>query len=301
MKKIFLFCSIFLISAFAFAVLSPSMRSQAQNFNQPKIKVFILAGQSNMVGATSDCSQISEEFKKTQEDVFWYTENNIWTELDPPTEPLPFSGMGKREKFACGPEVSLGLRLHKVLGEQVALVKYARDGTNLKEEWKVGASLYNNAIARFKQSIFDLQELGYNTQIAGFFWMQGESDARDRIGGESYEANLRHFIDGIRQELDTPYLPFILAKIPLTSAQITTRGSFPYGDRVRNAQLRVAQNTPHTAVFDTLDLPRQEDNVHLTAEGYILLGDRFARVWLLHFFPQPFRFNFSFNLLDIFH
>lgn len=251
-----------------------------------KIKLLILVGQSNMVGYGSNMDSLPRNLKETQTAI-WYDKNNKWTKLEAPTEPLPFSG-GIPQNIGFGSEISLAHELSEQLKQPVAIVKYARNSTSLTEDWKPGSTLYSNMIQRVKTSIddFDLSQSNLPIavlEISGFFWLQGEADAKYPISANQYQENLINLIQNIRRDLNSPNLPIIIGKIPIQNNQKTTfgvNGFFPYAETVRQAQSNVTQILPNTTTVETIDLPRTQDNLHLNSQGLINLGERFGQQWL---------------------
>lgn len=265
------------------------------------IKLFILAGQSNIVGYRSNIKDIPNRLKQPEDSVLWYDLYDEWKTLRAPTEPLPFSG-GVANGVGFGPEISLGLAISNGLREPVALVKYAVDGTNLAQNWNPNASLYQSMINRVYKSIIGLSSLGYTADIAGFFWMQGESDAKNDIKmAQNYEPNFINFINRVRTDLYQQDLPFVYGLIPITNKQSTDFGIFEYGDIVRAAQIDVDNIIPFTGTVETIDLPRYNDNLHLNSQGLIDLGDRLGKKWLsIRQVPEPSTLGFIGFLVLIF-
>lgn len=246
------------------------------------VKLFILAGQSNAVGYRSNIADLPSSLQGTQEEVFWYNSQDKWSKLQPPTEPLPFSG-GVANGVGFGPEISLGLKISDTLNEPVAIVKYANNGTSLAKEWnpKIPGSTYYKMTDRVKGAIANLSSLGYTADISGFFWMQGESDAKTDLNvAENYEQNFTNFIEQVRTDFEQQNLPFVYGSIPVTNNQTTGFGTFKYGDIVRTAQSNISKTVPFTGTVETIDLPLYNDNLHLSSSGLIELGDRFGDKWL---------------------
>lgn len=246
------------------------------------IKLFILAGQSNMVGYQSNLAELPPHLQENFPQVLWYNSQNQWETLQTPTEPLPFSqSVANRQGF--GPEISLGYRLSSYLKTPIALVKYAQNGTNLERDWNphLPDSLYRQTLARVEAAIADLSARGYRVEIAGFFWMQGESDAKnDPYMAGNYQPNLTRFILQLRRDLSQPQLLFVYGLIPVVNNQTTDPfGIFHYGDRVRTGQFQVNNIVPHTRAVETLDLSRYRDNLHFDSPGLIQLGYRLADRW----------------------
>ncbi len=247
------------------------------------IKLFILAGQSNMVGSRSNLNELSDHWLHPQDNVLWYDQDNNWVPLQVPTEPFPFSRVFNGVGF--GPEITLGQGIAESLNETVALVKYAKGGTNLAVDWKPGGELYTSMIDRVQGAIAEFPLASVNVDIAGFFWMQGESDAYNLAMANQYEQNLTNFITQVRQDLQEPNLPFVYGKVFLTGTQETPFGIFRYGDTIRQAQSRVDQQVPGTFAVETIDLSQHPDNIHFDSSGLMALGDRFADEWLS--IPEP--------------
>lgn len=244
------------------------------------IQLFILAGQSNMVGYGSNLEELPIELRESDK-ILWFDRENRWSSLQVPTEPLPFSYRVLNPSGGFGIEVSLGQKLSRNRKKPVAFVKYAVNGTSLADDWKPDGKLYTNAITRVQQAI---NSLSYTEtlEIAGFFWIQGEKDALNETAAIYYERNLVQFIERIRQDLNEPQLPFIIGKIPVESQQQTRLGLdgfYPYANQVRQAQQNIIQIVTNTAVVETLDLPRIDDNLHLSSQGLIELGYRLAEAW----------------------
>ena len=247
------------------------------------IKLFILAGQSNMVGFRSNMNDLPSRLKKSQEKVIWYNNNNQWTALQPPTEPSPTIKWWPAEKVAFGPEISFGKTISENLNQIIALVKYSKGGTSLAEDWnpEIPDSQYNLMKERVNQAIAELSALGYFVEISGFIWMQGESDASNENWAKDYEFNLTNFISQVRDDFDKPYLPFVYGMVHFGNNHHKPNGKVNCcGDIVRNAQVNVSETIPFTGLIETNNLSLHEDLLHFDSNGIITLGQNFAHSWL---------------------
>jgi hypothetical protein len=137
-----------------------------------------------------------------------------------------------------GPEINLGQRL-VVSGtcDLVAQVKYAVGGTTLAVDWdlKRTKSQYAQMSARAGTAINDLRAAypGRQVFVAGFFWMQGESDAWN-ADMAAYATNLTTLIEHARADFHAPGMPVILGRI---------RGGYlPFASAVWQAEADVAAN-----------------------------------------------------------
>src|SRR5262245_20897388 len=176
------------------------------------VPVFVFAGQSNAVGVDT-LDELRADQLAPQPNVLFYGPNesgNIWGPLTPSsTSPNLIDGLN-RAGGSFGPEISTGKTISNVLGGAlVAEVKLAVGATALFDRWNpASGDMYHNMVARVNQSIADLQtQLGRAGYVAGFFWMQGESDAIALRN--DYAENLRNFIAAVRRDVNNPNLPFV--------------------------------------------------------------------------------------------
>jgi iduronate 2-sulfatase len=237
-------------------------------------QVYLLAGQSNMVGYGTS-SQLPPELQEPQTDVRFST-GGRWGPLRPGygTNPASF-----------GPEITYGRDMADALPDQnIALIKYAVGGTSLATNWRPpdengenAGPLYETFMTRIDSALGLLSAEG-EWEVAGMLWMQGERDARELETAQAYEQNLTNFIASIRDDVGVADLPFVIG-------QISDSPVFPYNAIVRQAQYNVSQTVPNTGLVITLDLPRLPDNVHYNTQGTMMLGSRFAAEMLT--IPEP--------------
>ena len=227
-------------------------------------KVYLLGGQSNMVGYGNN-DALPPELGRPQNDVQIYHDGN-WGLLRP--------GLGAGSDL-FGAEITFGRDMADAMpSEKVVLIKRAWGGTNLMQEWRpplAGGNigpLYTEFVSTVNSA---LAALGEDYEIAGMIWMQGESDSSPRSWAEAYEQNLTFFIQSLRVEFGVPDMPFVIG-------QITDSSAWPYGATVMQAQLNVSETVPRTAMVYTSDLPH--DGVHYYAAGVMPLGSRFAEEML---------------------
>jgi len=222
------------------------------------VDVFILAGQSNMVGQAKT-GGLPEHLQRPQTDVL-FNYRDRWEFLQP----------GSGNDF--GPEITFGrTSADRWPDRQIALVKYAVGGTNLAIQWKAETGpLYKILLSKVRAAMRLLEDSGKEPRLAGFIWMQGESDAGREDFARAYRENLIRFIDAIRRDLGdqvVPNLPFVIGEINAPGQR--------YRDIVRQAQRDVARSVLNTSLVVTDDLPLR-DGIHYNAEGQIRLGERFA-------------------------
>ena len=186
-----------------------------------------------------------------------------------------------REFF--GPEMALARNLHDGGVRPLGLIKVGYFGSTLAGDWapdaREGNRLYALLLQQVRGALAALTARGESPRLAGVFWLQGETDAARLDSAAAYEANLRDFIARLRQDLafavrGSGPLPVVLGRV----GPPPPRG-YPHQERVRNAQVRVAESLPGLAWVDTDDLARDTDGVHLLAPGVLKLGERWAAAW----------------------
>jgi hypothetical protein len=233
-------------------------------------RLFVLAGQSNMVGR-GQYDELPPEERALPDNVEIHA-----VALD--------AGLNEVQG-SFGPEHSLARGLGQAYPDQrLVLVKYAVDASSLLDwapDWDRAAAEVTGhpQFGPLYQKLMDLVAevrtgSGAHCQAAAVLWMQGERDARIPEAGQQYEENLSHLIGCFRADLDVPGLPFIVGQVnqPLER--------YPLVEEVRAAQARVVQQGGNTALVSTEGLPKAPDNLHYNTAGQMELGRRFAQAFL---------------------
>ncbi len=140
---------------------------------------------------------------------------------------------------------------------------------------KATGDLYDRLMTKVNAAIKDQR-----TKSITFVWMQGESDAKEKHG-EVYAASLRGLIAQLQKDLGRSDLNVVIGRISDFDMGDTR---FPHWTIVRKAQVKVAASSRRYAWVDTDDLNDGVDRkgrkitngLHYSAEGYKLLGKRFA-------------------------
>jgi len=104
----------------------------------------------------------------------------------------------------------------------------------------------------------------------GFFWFQGEADAKDLTKATAYESEEQTFAAAIYA--DTDFTNIISANI--NSA--LPAGTYPYASTVRTAKVNNDTTITDYTLIETDDLSHQSDNVHLDTPGFVTCGERFS-------------------------
>lgn len=110
----------------------------------------------------------------------------------------------------------------------------------------------------------------------GFIWMQGESDANNRLS-EVYEESFRKLIARLEKDLGRDDLYYVIGRI---NDYARSRPDNEHWHRVRAAQVRLG-STKGNAWIDTDDLnggseDQPDGDIHFPREGAVIVGQRFA-------------------------
>jgi len=203
------------------------------------VKVFVLAGQSNMAGhgqiaANPKANQGKgslewlvktspdrAKYKHLRNGEEWTTRSDvqIW-HLGRTGNLQP--GYGGSEAF-IGPELGFGHVVGDALKEPVLLIKAAWGGKSLGKDFRPPSSggetgpYYTQLVAIVKTVMKDAARLfpqyaGQKLELAGIGWHQGWNDRVNQAFNDAYETNMANFIRDIRKELDSPNLPFVIGE-----------------------------------------------------------------------------------------
>jgi hypothetical protein len=181
------------------------------------LRVFVFAGQSNMVGADSRAKDI-EQFPP-------------FAGLDQPQPKVLFSYcLGREDKRRSdgweelkpiegmvGPELSFAREVTADLKAPIAIIKIAAGGTHLFGDWNpdepTGFKLYPLALDHVRAALADLDRKRIRHRLEGFVWHQGENDMFEAKGKANYAANLTNFIKSWRRDLKAPELRFFVGEL----------------------------------------------------------------------------------------
>jgi hypothetical protein len=227
--------------------------------NDKPLKVFIFAGQSNMVGTGANVSDLPEDLKGEQKMAFFF-DGIKWGVLAP----------GKTEKRGFGPEISFSRKISTEIKEPIGIVKYSVAGTNLAQHWLPAnpESLY----AKLLKKVSAAQQMR-KTEMIGMIWMQGESDSFDKNMAEAYSKNLSDFIQTTRKDLKSPEMFFVAGRVN------PPKDRFPFVVIVRYAQEKCT--VPGYAFVDCDPLEKMRDRLHYNTRGLVDMGYRFADAMLM--------------------
>jgi hypothetical protein len=181
------------------------------------LRVFIFAGQSNMVGSDSKVKDIGRfppfaGLDKPQPGVkFSYCigrenkrRSDGWVDLRPVNN-------------VVGPELSFARRVSRATDAPIAIIKCAAGGTHLGGDWNPdepsGFKMYPLALDLIRSSLAELDEQEIKYRIEGFMWHQGENDMFNENYMPNYGKNLANFIARWRRDLAQPKLKFYVGEL----------------------------------------------------------------------------------------
>ncbi|MFH4967733.1 sialate O-acetylesterase [Gaetbulibacter sp. M240] len=195
-------------------------------------KVFLFAGQSNMDGRANgdvlnekDLERLSKVAPRIQ---FYYNHKPV-TSLQL-TTPTPFLQDKFKFKTMFGPELFFGIEMaEKYPEDEFIFIKRSIGGTSLYGCWNPDWTYEKASLVKEENKpklYFDFVDYtktalkSYNPEayeIKGMFWVQGEHDSNVNSWGEkpasSYGDHLKNLISTVRQDFDSPKLPFIMFQV----------------------------------------------------------------------------------------
>ncbi len=194
-----------------------SLTARGADTDTKTMRVFIFAGQSNMVGTHSRVKDINHfppfaGLDQPQAKVLFSHKlgretmetSNGWIPMQP-----------TRDYF--GPELSFAKKVSQNIEAPIAIIKVASGGTTLGKDWNPdmpdGFKLYPLALDHVRASLAELDRKKIAYRIEGFMWHQGENDMFDKVFKPAYAANLKNFLASWRRDLRTPNLKFYIGEM----------------------------------------------------------------------------------------
>ena len=217
---------------------------EKRDAKQLPVKVFILAGQSNMEGhglikGRPDQKGTLEELVKNPKTSKkfnqlitasgeWKTRSDVWISWLNKNGNLTVGGFAGRGSI--GPELGFGWLLGDHLNEPIILLKFGPGGTSLAGPWRPPSSgpkdneprgdnigvQYDQLISKTKEVISNVNKYfpalkGRKLELAGFGWHQGWNDGCSMKDSKEYKKNLINLIKDVRRDLNVNNLPFVIA------------------------------------------------------------------------------------------
>ena len=292
----------------ALALLSVVGQAAAGQAGKGPVKVFILAGQSNMEGQgkikadpkrnegkgsleylVKDPATAARFEHLVDSSGAWVVRDDVWIWYLGRKGPLTV-GYGARSD-RIGPELGFGHVLGDCLENQVLLIKIAWGGKSLAKDFRPPSSggqvgpYYTELVKTVKQVLADLKTEfpdydGRGFELAGFGWHQGWNDRVNQAFNDEYEENLANFIRDVRKDLGVKDLPFVITETGMSGHQ----EKHPRALSLMRAQAAVAKYDEfkgNVAFVGTKDFFRPKEvspsgqayHWNMNAETYFLIGN----------------------------
>ena len=221
----------------------------AKSAEATPVKVFILAGQSNMEGqgvvdldhpqyyngGKGTLNAVMRDPKKAElfrhvkdSDGKWVVRDDVFvrfrTSDELKTGGLSIGFAGYPGKHHIGPEFQFGHVVGAASNEPVLLIKTAWGGKSLHADFRPPSSggntgpFYTQMIAEVREGLAavdtDFPQLaGRKPELAGFVWFQGWNDMFNEDARAEYEQNLVNLIKDVRTEFNSPQLPVVIGEL----------------------------------------------------------------------------------------
>jgi hypothetical protein len=270
-------------------ILNTSLTVLAQQKTCPangKLKIFILAGQSNMVGfgQLSGSPGTMESYVKNNPDAYGHLvdtdgkhvmRDDVWivnlSNTDKEKMGWLTTGYGASEGH-IGPEYGFGFAVGDYFEDPVLIIKSAWGGKSLSHNFlppsseqypkpeKDGDKGFHYAevirhvgeiTGNLKKYFPDYSGNGY--EIVGFGWHQGWNDRINQQAVDAYEKNMVNFVNDIRRDLKIKNLPVVIGNTGMGGWDIPETARY----KTRVEKLMIAQ----LALADPIKYPQFEGNV----------------------------------------
>ena len=209
-----------------------------QEKSAPKVRVFVLAGQSNMEGYGSvedpendpgslvDVmrNDVNDDWTDIWGDGDWKTFDGAWiyfARLEDTIRAQVTVGQGAWPGL-IGPELMFAQQMDDYYDDPVLIIKTAWGGKSLAVDFRP-PSAGGETGAAYQSMIKTVQDVTHNLagefpeigitefEISGFAWFQGWNDGATQEYLNEYESNLYQLVNDVRRDLGNPDLPVVIA------------------------------------------------------------------------------------------
>jgi len=270
------------------------------------IKVFILAGQSNMEGQGVVSMDGGKDYNGGKGNLVWsmknsknadkmkplQNENGEWTVRDDVQISFKVGELVRKGGLTVGytgyggsshigPELGFGFVMGDHFKEPVLLIKTAWGGKSLFVDFRPPSSggavgpYYTKMVEEVRAALADLGDQKY--EIAGFVWQQGWNDMCTKEAIPEYAQNLVNLVTDLRKEFNTPDMPVVVGELG-NGGPVTSGDMFDF----RKAQEEGTKQIKNALFIKTTDFARPKElspnpghghHWYGNAESYFLVGD----------------------------
>ena len=280
--------------------------SMAMAADHGNIKVFILAGQSNMEGQgvvsmdgerdynggkgnlvwSMKNSKSADQMKKLKnEKGEWVVRDDVLISFKTRDSvrkgglSVGYTGYGGSSHI--GPELGFGFVMGDFYEEPVLMIKTAWGGKSLYVDFRPPSSggktgpYYTKMVQEVRSALAELGDQKY--ELAGFVWQQGWNDMVTKPAIPEYAQNLVNLVKDVRKEFELPNMPVVVG-------ELGNGGPVKSGDMMefRKAQEEGTRQIKNALFIKTTDFARPAELSPNTghghhwfgnAESYFLIGD----------------------------
>ncbi len=289
----------------AVSLMANAVIAQQAQLKGP-IKVFILAGQSNMEGQgvvsmdgerdynggkgnlvwSMKHSKSAEKMKKLKnEKGEWVVRDDVQISFKARDKvrkgglSVGYTGYGGSSHI--GPELGFGFVMGDYFKEPVLLIKTAWGGKSLYVDFRPPSSggqvgpFYTKMVEEVRAALAELGDQKY--EMAGFVWQQGWNDMCTKPAIPEYAQNLVNLVKDLRKEFKTPNMPVVVGELG-NGGPVTKGDMFEF----RKAQEAGTKQIKNALFIHTTDFARPPElspnpghghHWFGNAESYFLVGD----------------------------
>ena len=274
--------------------------------NAEPIKVFILAGQSNMEGQGVVSMDGERDYNGGKGNLVWSMQHSKsagkmkslkngkdeWVVRDDVQisfkagESVRKGGLtvgytGYGGSSHIGPELGFGFVMGDHYKEPVLLIKSAWGGKSLFVDFRPPSSggqvgpYYTKMVEEVRAALAELGNQKY--EIAGFVWQQGWNDMCEKPAIAEYAQNLVNLVKDLREEFQSPNLPVVVGELG-NGGPVTSGDMFDF----RKAQEEGTKQIKNALFIKTTDFARPAEmspnpghghHWFGNAESYFLIGE----------------------------
>jgi carbohydrate esterase-like sialic acid-specific acetylesterase len=225
------------------AVPSRALLQAADGAAERPLKVFVLAGTSNMLGGPAKIENLPDDLREPLAEVLTYR-GGEWVPIE-------------AGKNLVGNEATFGRAMAKHLGQPVGIV------------WTSVRYVASNSPGPALQNIVKQSgEKGRPVEIAGMLLDVSYGDGNKEETAKAYGEGLIRWVETARRDLGDANLPIVLMRA------IPPRSSPSPLETVRRAQDGLA--LPSFRLVNSDEIERGGDRVHFTTVGRLELGRHYA-------------------------
>ena len=281
---------------------------------RPPVKVFVLAGQSNMQGQGVVAMDDPKDYNGGKGNLVWSMKHSVskekmvhlrdvndkWVVRDDVEIRYKFRDNVRRGMLTVGftgyggsshigPELQFGHIIGNHFDDPVLLIKTAWGGKSLHVDFRPPGSAgdtgpcYTQMVAEIREALAGMAGRPY--EIAGFVWMQGWNDMVSEPATEEYADNLVNLARDVRSEFELPKLPFVIGELGNggPAAEGSGMQKFRQAQKLgseRIADARFVVTHPHARPAELS--PNRSHGHHWfgNAESYFLVGDALGNAML---------------------